>query len=241
MNPIYLYCFPFAAGSRYSYNLLMEASPDWLKWVPMDYPGRGRRIFEPSMTILTDVVQDLKQQLLARPEAAFAFYGHSMGSLVAYMLTVELILEERPLPKHLFLSGRGGACIPEKQRRGLHLTRDEIVAEVYRMGGNLAHLFQNPRQMDRYEQVLRADIAALDTYDYEQIGIGPLPVSATIFIGDAEGYSPAQAQLWQHEFQKPIALHVMPGDHFFIFPQAAVMAEIIARTLRQNEPVSIIT
>jgi medium-chain acyl-[acyl-carrier-protein] hydrolase len=241
MEPIYLYSFPFAAGSRYSYTPLMETAPDWLRWIPMDYPGRGRRIFEPSMTVLTDIVQDLKTTLLAQPKTDFAFYGHSMGSLVAYMLTIELIRDGQPLPKHLFLSGRGGACVPEKQRRGLQLTRDEIVAEVYRMGGNLAHLFQNPRQMDRYEQVLRADIAALDTYDYEQAGMGPLPVPATIFIGDAEGYSPAQAQLWQREFEQPIALHVLPGDHFFIFPQAAVMTDIMCSTLCPEPVLSVIT
>lgn len=241
MEPIYLYCFPFAAGSRYSYNPLVKASPDWLKWIPLDYAGRGRRIFESPMTTLTDIVQDLKRQLLAHPKVPFAFYGHSMGSLVAYMLTIELIRENGPLPKHLFLSGRGGACIPEKQRHALRMTRAEIVEEVQNMDGDLSLLLQNPKQFDQYEQVLRADVAALDSYDYGRVCIGPLPVPATVFIGTADIYTPDQAQLWQNEFQEPVAVHVLPGGHFFIFPQAAGMLAIMTEALCQNQLASSIT
>ena len=241
MEPVYIYSFPFAAGSRYSYTPLMKTTPDWLKWIPMDYPGRGRRLFEPPMITLTAIVQDLKQKLLAQPKAPFAFYGHSMGSLVAYLLTVDLIREDKPLPIHLFLSGRGGACIPEKQRHALQMIRDEIVQEVQNMDGDLSLLLQNPKQFDQYEQVLRADVAALDSYNYDQVNMGPLPTPATVFIGSADIYTTAQAQLWQHDFQAPIDVHTLPGGHFFIFPQADVITRIIAEKLASESVPVLIT
>ena len=241
MEPIYVYSFPFAAGSRYSYNPLIKESPDWLKWIPLDYPGRGRRIFESPRIVLTEIVQDLKQQLLAHPKVPFVFYGHSMGSLVAYMLTIELIRENGPLPRHLFLSGRGGACIPEKQRNALQMSRAEIVEEVQNMDGDLSLLLQNPKQFDQYEQVLRADVAALDSYDYDQVCMGPLPVKATVFIGSTDIYTPDQAQLWQHDFVEPIDVHVLTGGHFFIIPQAAVIVDIMTKDLQKYQPEWLIT
>ena len=240
METVYVYAFPFAAGSRYSFTPLMKAAPNWLTWIPVDYPGRGRRLFEPPMTSLTAIVQDLKEKLLAQPKVPFAFYGHSMGSLIAYLLTVELVRENKPLPIHLFLSGRGGACIPEKQRNALQMTRDELVQEVLDMDGDLTQLLQNPKQFDQYEQVLRADIAALDGYEYDRVRMGPLPVPATVFIGSDDIHTTAQAQLWQQNFQEPIEVHTLMGGHFFIFPQAAAITRIMADTLQlERSPVLI--
>ncbi len=234
MEPVYVYSFPFAAGSRYSYHPLVQTSPDWLRWIPLDYAGRGRRLFEPPMTVLTDIVTDLKTQILARPKTSFAFYGHSMGSLVAYLVTVELMREQQPLPQHLFLSGRSGACIPERQRHALQMSRDEMVAELQRMDGDLSLLLRNPKQFDRYEQVLRADMAALDSYQYVSISPDQLPMPATVFVGSADTCTPEQAQLWQQEFREPVAVHVLAGGHFFIDSQAEAMIQIMTSDLCQS-------
>lgn len=233
MEKVFVYSFPFAAGSRYSYQRFAEDAPDWMVWQPLEYPGRGRRLFEPPMTSLRAIVDDFKRYFDRQLQTPYAFYGHSMGTLVAYLLTVDFLHEGRPMPQHLFLSGRGGACIPERQRNALGMTRAEIVQEIRDMDGDLAALERNPKLFDLYEKVVRADVAALETYEYGTTAGIRLPVPATVFIGDRDIYSPAEARRWQAEFVAPIDFHVLPGGHFFIFDHIPFMLDTMKKSLSQ--------
>jgi surfactin synthase thioesterase subunit len=228
-----LFCFPFAAGSCYSYQPLIRESGSGVEWIPVDYPGRGRRIFEPPLTTLNAVANDLFERLRPQLIEPFAFFGHSMGSLVAYQLTCRLRAEGLPMPQHLFLSGRGGAAIPEKQRNARYMNRQEIIDEVRDMDGDLTALLKNPRSFDLYEKVLRADMMALESYDYTQTGPAALGVPATVFIGSQDIYTPAEAARWQEEFTASIDLHVLPGGHFFLFDHVPFVDQHIERVLHQ--------
>ncbi len=231
MSAIRLFCFPFAAGSCYSYQPLMQNTCPGVDWVPVDYAGRGRRIFEPPLTTLDAVVDDLFGRLRPQLTGAFAFLGHSMGSLVAYRLAYRLRAEGLPMPQHLFLSGRGGAAIPEKQRNASTITRQEIIEEVRDMDGDLSALLKNPRSFDLYEKVLRADMMALESYDYSQTGPAAFSVPATVFIGTHDIYNPDEAARWQEEFTGTIDLHVLTGGHFFLFDHSAFVHTCISRSL----------
>jgi surfactin synthase thioesterase subunit len=43
----------------------------------------------------------------------YCFYGHSLGALIAFEVSRELQRRKLPLPRHLYLSGRGGPNAPE--------------------------------------------------------------------------------------------------------------------------------
>ncbi|QHV96211.1 thioesterase II family protein [Spirosoma endbachense] len=220
MEALRLFCFPFAAGSCYSYQPLIRQAPPGIVWIPLDYPGRGRRLFESSLDTLDAVADDLFRRLKTQLTGPFAFFGHSMGSLIAYRLSCRLRAEGMTPPLHLFLSGRGGASIPEKQRNAKNMTRQEIIQEVQDMDGDVSALLKNPRSFDLYEKVLRADMMALESYDYAQTGPASLTIPATVFIGENDIYTLAEAARWQEEFTAPIDLHILPGGHFFLFDNA---------------------
>lgn len=229
-----MFCFPFAAGSCFSYQPLIRQALPGRVWVPLDYPGRGRRPFEPALTTLDAVVDDLFERLRTQLTGPFAFFGHSMGSLVAYQLSCRLRAEGMTPPQHLFLSGRGGAAIPEKQRNAQHMTRQEIIDEVREMDGDVSALLKNPRLFDRYEQVLRADMMALESYAYAATGPASLSTPVTVFIGDRDLYTPAEAARWQEDFSRPIDLHVLPGGHFFLFDNGPFLHRCIDRALNPH-------
>ncbi|GAB3893874.1 thioesterase II family protein [Spirosoma agri] len=232
METIRLFCFPFAAGSCYSYQPLIRQAPPGITWIPMDYPGRGRRLFEPALRTLDAVVDDLFERLKFQLTGPFAFFGHSMGSLVAYRLSCRLRAEGMTPPLHLFLSGRGGASIPEKQRNAKNMTRQEIINEVQEMDGDVSVLLKNPRSFDLYENVLRADMMALESYVYAQTGPAALAIPATVFIGDRDIYTPDEAARWQEDFTHPIDMHVLPGGHFFLFDNGPLIHQAVYKALR---------
>jgi medium-chain acyl-[acyl-carrier-protein] hydrolase len=228
---IIIYGFPFAAGSQYSYNGFVKKSSEGIIWRALDYAGRGKRIFEPPMTNIHRIVDDFLEKLSGNLETPYAFYGHSMGSLVAYLLTVEIQKNNLPMPQHLFLSGRGGACIPERFRNAEAMTQADIINEIMVMDGKIETLLQNPKLLNAYEKVLRADLLALEQYDYQYGTKKPLPVEATVIIGSQDIYSPQQAQQWQREFSSPIDFYVMQGGHFFLFDHLEEITAIIAKNL----------
>lgn len=228
---IIIYGFPFAAGSQYSYNGFMKKSSNGITWRAMDYAGRGRRIFETPMTNIHHIVDDFLEKLSKNLAVPYAFYGHSMGSLVAYLLTVEIQKNNLPMPQHLFLSGRGGACIPEKFRNAISMTQAEITNEIMVMDGKIETLLQNPKLLNAYEKVLRADLLALEKYDYQYGTKEPLPIEATVIIGSQDIYSPQQAREWQREFSNSIDFYIMEGGHFFLFDHLDEISAIITKNV----------
>lgn len=231
-SEIIIYGFPFAAGSQYSYNNFAKNTPEGINWKSMDYAGRGKRIFEKPIINIHNIVEDFLEKLIDKLEKPYVFYGHSMGSLVAYLLTVEIQKRNLPMPQHLFLSGRGGACIPEKFRNAENMTQEEIISEILVMDGKIEHLLNNPKLLNAYEQVLRADLQALESYDYQLGAKVKLPVEATVLIGSHDIYTPEQAFLWQNEFMNPIDFHVMDGGHFFIFEHYQTIIDIVIKNIK---------
>ncbi|MCU0467429.1 MAG: thioesterase domain-containing protein [Arcicella sp.] len=231
-SEITIYGFPFAAGSQYSYNDFIKNAPEGIRWKSLDYAGRGKRIFEPLMTNIHDIVADFLEKLVPNLHQPYAFYGHSMGSLVAYLLTVEIQKRDLPMPQHLFLSGRGGACIPERFRNAEHMTQQEIIGEILEMDGKIETLLQTPKLLNAYEKVLRADLLALEKYDYTLGAESPLMIEATVLIGSQDIYTPEQAWMWQKEFGTPIDFYVMNGGHFFLFDHHQAILNIIEKNIK---------
>src|SRR5262245_57043720 len=125
-----LFCFPFAGGSRYSYNSYLRSAARNIKVIPMEYPGRGARFKEKLMTDIDQIVDDSFQHIKNLTTERYAIYGHSMGSVVAYLLTKKIIEHDLPRPLHLFVSGRGGPsysdCLPPRSS----LSKDKFIESL---------------------------------------------------------------------------------------------------------------
>ena len=86
-----LFCFPYAGGSAEVYR-------SWQSWFPKQVdvclahlPGRGRSMGQKAFTRLTPVVQALADYMGRETEAPCVLYGHSMGALIAFELSCELL------------------------------------------------------------------------------------------------------------------------------------------------------
>jgi pimeloyl-ACP methyl ester carboxylesterase len=105
--PLRVFVFPHAGSGASSYHFLARACKDDPVEINLiQYPGREMRIREAPCTdmaaMLASLGDDLRDYLADTP---FAFFGHSMGALVAFELTRRLAENGAPLPQQLFLSG----------------------------------------------------------------------------------------------------------------------------------------
>src|SRR4051812_38568638 len=85
-----LFCFPFAGGGASAFRLWSQGLPLTVDVCPVQPPGRETRFREPAYTRLPPLVTALADALRPHFDRPFAFFGHSMGAIVAFELAREL-------------------------------------------------------------------------------------------------------------------------------------------------------
>ena len=81
-----LFCFPHAGGGASAYHQWPDLLPEWVDVAPVQPPGREQRIAEPPIDDLARLIEALAGGLADQIETPYAFFGHSLGALVAYEL-----------------------------------------------------------------------------------------------------------------------------------------------------------
>ncbi|MGH3530086.1 MAG: thioesterase II family protein, partial [Pseudonocardiaceae bacterium] len=108
-----LICLPPAGGGASRYRNWPTHLPEEVEVVSVQFPGRENRFNEPPIESMTQLVDLLLDELAGYFTRPFAFFGHSMGALIAFELTRRL----RPsgvAPVHLFASGCRAPHLPSR-------------------------------------------------------------------------------------------------------------------------------
>src|ERR1039458_5668243 len=125
-----LFCFPHAGGGAGQ----PLAQIGWTA-VPVRLPGRESRLAEAPFERMGPLVTALAGQIDGYLDQPFAFFGHSMGAVVAFELARELRRRLRPLPRVLIASG---ARAPQFRRYHVPppaLSREAFLEELRRLAG----------------------------------------------------------------------------------------------------------
>jgi surfactin synthase thioesterase subunit len=210
-----LFCLPFAGGSNHSYRELTSAINHDLHIEVISLPGRGNRIMEPLLRDMTEIVDDVYRVLKSKLQTPYAIYGHSMGTLVGYLVTRKILQAGLPAPLHLFFSGRGGPSVKYDEPLTQHLTKAEFITKLKQLGGSPDEILNDASLMDFFEPILRADFQAVENFSFEVTDPFHIPIS--VMIGTEEKTTREHAQAWQEVSHLPINLFEFTGKHFFIF------------------------
>jgi len=217
---------PFAGGSVYSYSELVGGLKE-KKVLTLELPGRGKRFGESLLTDLNDAVDDLYSRITAiLPQyKEYYLYGHSMGSLLAYLLVRRIINSGYNPPKHLFVSGRGGPSHQNEKKDWHLLPSSEFWEMIGELGGCPKEVLESEDLMGVFEPVLRADFEVLSNFKY--VSDSALPVAITGFFGTEEKVTFDEMKLWQIESTHQIEIIECSGDHFFIFKHCKLICNKI--------------
>lgn len=215
MKSIRLFCFPYAGGSTVSFRSWQGVMPGEIQLCPVEYPGRGRRILEPLCTGLPDLLDDLTPLILKSQEKPFAFFGHSLGALVAFEMTRRLRKIGGPQPLALFVSGYSAPHLPRSSEPMHTLPEDQFIQQLREYNGTPEEVLQNPEIMEMVMPILRADFAVAETYFHESEPALEVPL---ISFGGLEDRDVPLAELeaWREYTEKRFQVRMFPGDHFFL-------------------------
>ena len=224
-----LFCFPYAGGSEATFRTWQQNLPDSVEVVPIQLPGRGTRMKEPALARLAPMVQALSQSLRPEMEMPFAFFGHSMGGLIAFELTRQLRRDGGPLPVHLFISAK--SCPKEVDDLDTDEISDEDLIDTLRSyEGTPREVLENAELMRLLLPVIRSDMALCHTYvcDPEP----PLRCPITAFGGLRDRKSGRKClEGWQNYTTGRFTLRMFPAGHFFLRSWEKPILDAIFREL----------
>lgn len=227
-----LFCFPHAGGAPVAFFPWVARFSKEIECVCLQYPGRAHRLREPSSTSVRQLVDGILQEIDDLSEKPFAFYGHSLGGIVAFELTRALRQLGRPGPRHLYI---GAARPPQmaSSRPPIHMLPDgDFVAAVNsRYGGIPSAIAADSGAMEMILPGLRGDFTAYETYQCRPSD--PLAIPITIFGGAQDTAVPPEClQGWGQHTDAAFDIKLLPGGHFF--PPASTQALI--RVLESQIP-----
>jgi medium-chain acyl-[acyl-carrier-protein] hydrolase len=229
-----LFCFPYAGAGTSAFRGWHEALPPDVEVCSLQLPGRGSRLGEPAFRRMTPLVEALAEGVRAALGTPIAFFGHSMGALVAFELAREMRRRGWPAPRHLFVSGLAAPHLPDPAPTRLHrLTDGELVAELRRLGGTPPAVLESPEILELTLPTLRADFELLETYRYEPEP--PLDCDLTALGGQDDRFvTPGGLAAWAAETSGRFTRVVFPGNHFFLHSAAAAVLRTVSDHLRAS-------
>ncbi|WP_159065813.1 thioesterase II family protein [Gorillibacterium timonense] len=230
MKKIILYCLPYAGGSSYIYQQWRGILDDFIEVIPLEYSGRGTRFGDSLIKSAEEHVDDLFCIVKSRLEEPFAFFGHSMGSLLTFELIRTIHQRTGRSPVHGFFS----AGYPPNRKPPFpysSLPDDDFVSKIQLLGGTPIELFQQKDLLKLFLPILRADFQVIDEYVY-QPELGVLPCDITIFSGEHDPFTRHICiSEWEDFTNGSCSFMEFPEGHFFIRSYEKEIVDTIRRTL----------
>jgi surfactin synthase thioesterase subunit len=219
-----LLCFPHAGGAANAYLPLSELLSPHVEVVAVQYPGRQDRRAEPVHTDLVELSAQIADELAAAPAARAApaaFFGHSMGAIVAFEVARRLPVP----PPVLFAAGRRSPSC-SRQERTHPMSDEHILSDLRLLGGTDARLLRSRAFTRTVLPVLRGDYEAIDTYRYAPGP--PLACRVVVLAGDDDPLTPVEdAIAWRAHAAADGGSHIFAGGHFFLDEHRSRVAEIV--------------
>ena len=226
-----LFCFSHAGGS----------AADYLHWHPhlgphvelcaVQLPGRGSRMAETPRDDLPHLVAELLQMLRASDDGLpCAFFGHSLGALLAFELSQALREQGLALPLRLFASGCAAPSVCRLEPPLHRLDDTQLLEQLRGYNGTPPGVLANPDLLGLVLPTLRADFRLVGDYHYRQRPALPVPIHVLAGHDDPH-VAPADLVAWADETSAGCSHHGFAGDHFFIRPQAAAIRRILLDAL----------
>lgn len=226
--PIRLICFSYAGGGASAFKDWGNALPEHIELCAVQLPGREERLNEPLISDMSILVHALTQEIIAATDRPFAFFGHSMGAIVAYEVACQLRVLGAQQPEHLFLSARASPQLQDHSVPLRALNNDQFIEQLHQSYGAVPDAIRSNAELQKvFLPILRADVEMLETH--QDVGAEPLDVPITA-LGGASDLAISSAMLagWQDRTRAGFAQHIFPGEHFYIHDERdAVVAAIL--------------
>jgi surfactin synthase thioesterase subunit len=225
-----LICFHPAGAGAYLYRTWAKLLPADIELLAVQLPGREARLAEPCLTDYQEAVEQTYAVLRPLLDRPYAFFGHSMGGMLAYGVTRRAAEHGDRLPSRLLVSGCPGPGSASRRPGREGWSDAELIEDLREMGGTPEEVLSQPDLLELILPTLRADFALCAGY-HAAPPVGPaLDVPVSVLAGVDDTITEADLERWMAVTRAGSSLRMFPGGHFFLTgeSQDQVLAAVTA-------------
>jgi surfactin synthase thioesterase subunit len=210
-----LLCLSYAGGGASAFREWPARLPG-VEVLAIQLPGRETRLLEPPFRRMDPLVTAVADAVAAQLDKPFAVFGHSMGARLGFELARELRRRGDRAPSALLVSSCKAPHLPRTPLPPLESMPESLfVARLRSMHGTPPEILENPELLALLLPGIRADFAAIDSYEYTDEPALACPIRA---FGGTRDTEAREDELlgWQAHTTSSFGLRMLPGGHFVI-------------------------
>ena len=214
------------------------SSPE-VELIAIQLPGREARSSEPFITDINVVTKQITNNFYKyQTTLPFIFFGHSLGSIIAFEVANELQRCHFKIPKYLIVSGHDAPQSQSKEEALHHLSDDLFMKGLMKYQGMPDEILQHKELLEVLLPRLRADFTLSETYQYRKNTPLECPILA---LGGKDDPTVNHSELadWGKQTSKKCTINLFPGGHFFLNTSKKDiinMLDIIIKNALENHP-----
>jgi len=227
-----LFCFPYAGAGASIFHRWPDVLNEEVEVLPVQPPGRETRYREPIHSRIEPLVEEAAAALAPALDRPFAFFGYSLGGLVAFETARELRRRGLAQPRLLLVAASPAPHAPKVHPPIAHLPEPEFLAQIRRIYAPPEEAWRVPELLALMLPILRADI---DVYQhFAPRAEPPLDCPLHVFAGDGDrALTTAALEEWRVHTSAAFSARLFPGGHFFIQQQSAPLQRAVDRHLTE--------
>jgi surfactin synthase thioesterase subunit len=156
-------------------------------------------------------------------DVPYIFFGHSLGSRIAFELAVNLQYLGITSPQYFIASGSRAPHLASRRESIHHLPKSEFIQKLGELNGTPKEVLSNSELIDFFIPALRADFKVAHDYRAKKIPIE----SPILVLGGKDDIDVTHLELlaWRELSQRETKITLIPGGHFFINEHKSVVIE----------------
>ena len=231
-----LICFHHAGGGPSLFREWQQhLSPYTEVWAAAT-PGRETRVAERPLYRLETLAMMLAEAMPL--DLPFAFFGHSLGGVLAFEVARQLHERHWPVPQRLFVSACSAPQLCRREKSRATLSDAELLETLQSFAATPKEILGHPEYLQMVLSVLRADFNLIDSYTVPADSQFRLPITA--YAGTADKHiTPTRILAWQRWALPGFACRSFEGDHFYLNHQrSALIDDLLARWRHEAQTMS---
>ncbi|MCQ4362557.1 thioesterase II family protein [Mycobacterium gordonae] len=209
-----LYIFPHAGGTAKDYVPFSREFSGSLTRIAVQYPGQRDGAGLPPLSSIPSLADEIFAMMkpAARPDVPVAFFGHSMGGMLAFEVALRFQSAGYNVLAFFVSACSAPGHIRYKQIKGM--SDNEMLNLIAQMTGMNPEFFNDEEFLVGVLPTLRA-ARAIAAYDSPPETKLACPIYA--FIGDKDWIATQEDMApWVDRTTSEFALRVFTGDHFYL-------------------------
>lgn len=163
-NGYKLFCIPYAGAGATIFSRWQKLMGKEIDILPVQLPGRENRIDEPCVKDAKELANMILDGIRNELGEHFSIFGHSMGGIIAYELTILIEKKLQLSPDILFMSATTLQKRPQNKFVS-NITDEELGQYLARTGGTSLELLDSDIFRETYFPIIRNDYGLVEKYE----------------------------------------------------------------------------